>query len=237
MRTSGYDEIRAHDRKSPVTIGAASFLGRTNRFLPEELTSCNDVLSVHAYPIFVDWAEDMDPGFAPFLTLFMKRLTGGERPVLLQEFGLPTAGEGKPGERRRDRNPGVDRELYHAGEEEAARYYQEVLEKCYEVGASGAYCWCYSDYSDKVSSTRPFDELEFERYFGVLRADGSPKPQAKAIKAFKEKVERGEITRRYDHLPDWDMSEFTGGDYTIDDVIALYGRYKEEIEPLLGYPA
>ena len=44
--------------------------------------------------------------------------------------------------------------------------------------------WCYADYIPKLWGLPPCDEAQHERFFGLVRPDGSLKPHARVIKDF-----------------------------------------------------
>jgi endo-1,4-beta-mannosidase len=48
----------------------------------------------------------------------------------------------------------------------------------------GAMLWCYGDYSSSLWSRAPLDRAPHERYFGLWREDGAPKPAAKVVSEF-----------------------------------------------------
>jgi hypothetical protein len=44
--------------------------------------------------------------------------------------------------------------------------------------------WCYADYVPELWDLPPCNNSRHERFFGLVRADGSLKPHAKVIKEF-----------------------------------------------------
>ena len=71
-----------------------------------------------------------------------------------------------------------------ASEEQLAAYMAAVLPKLVEVGATGAMPWCFADYTPDLYNKPPCVESRHERFFGLVRADGSLKPHAQVIKDF-----------------------------------------------------
>jgi endo-1,4-beta-mannosidase len=59
-----------------------------------------------------------------------------------------------------------------------------VLPTLVDVGATGAMLWCWADYSSHLWTQPPCDEARHERFFGMVRPDGTLKPHAHVIKAF-----------------------------------------------------
>jgi hypothetical protein len=74
--------------------------------------------------------------------------------------------------------------LFMASEEDLAAYYAAVLPKLVEVGATGAMLWCFADYSSDLWNEPPCDEARHERFFGMVRPDGTLKPHAEVIRQF-----------------------------------------------------
>ena len=71
-----------------------------------------------------------------------------------------------------------------ASEEDLAFYLEQVLPNLVEVGALGALLWCYADYVPDLYDRPPCDQSWHERFFGIVRPDGSLKPHAEVIKRF-----------------------------------------------------
>ena len=129
---------------------------------PAEAARWCDVVSMHGYPIYADWADGpTDDQLAPFLAEVTRWLASGA-PVLFEEFGLPT----------------TPPELVHEGlfdEGAVAVYTGRVLDGLRDVGCVGAFLWCFSDYVSDLSSAPPFDAAPHELSFGLWRADGTAK--------------------------------------------------------------
>ena len=57
---------------------------------PREASDTCDVLTMHGYPIYADWADGAtDEQLLPFLAR-LTRWLGAGRDVIFSEFGLPT---------------------------------------------------------------------------------------------------------------------------------------------------
>jgi endo-1,4-beta-mannosidase len=59
-----------------------------------------------------------------------------------------------------------------------------VLPKLVEVGSTGAFLWCYADYIEALWDKPPCKDSKHERFFGLVRPDGSLKPHAQVLKDF-----------------------------------------------------
>ena len=130
---------------------------------PAEAARWCDVVSMHGYPIYADWAAGpTDSELVPFLAEVTRWLASGA-PVLFEEFGAPTTPADAPVEGLLD-------------EAAAAAYTGRVLDGLRAVGCRGAFLWCFSDYASDLASVAPFDAAPHELGFGLWRADGTAKP-------------------------------------------------------------
>src|SRR5688500_19682385 len=143
---------------------------------------------MHAYPLYYAGARSfLDPELVPFSCVLTTELSGRGRRPLMQEFGLCTAPPGAPGQTISDVFLGRPLEQYLASEQEAATYYEEVLQRLVNIGAAGAYAWCYADYDPRLFTRPPLSTAIRERSFGLVRADGSEKPIAEVFRNFRKK--------------------------------------------------
>ncbi len=143
---------------------------------------------MHAYPLYYPGARSfLDPELVPFSCALTAGLSGRGRAPLMQEFGLCTAPQGSPGLTITDDFLGHPLQQYLASEEEAAEYYDSVLGRLVEIGASGAYAWCYGDYDSRLFDRPPISTAIRERTFGLVRADRSEKPAAAVFRNFRKR--------------------------------------------------
>jgi endo-1,4-beta-mannosidase len=173
-------EIRLVDTKPQITIGLhAEDLEQDRIIGPREAGVVCDFLSMHGYPVYCGWAWGPTDAMAlPYLGL-LTRWMGG-RDVLFEEFGAPTL------------PPASDLAIGAAeqssvrllNEYEAAAFIRRSLEHLHRFGFPGGMLWCYGDYSETLWTEPPFDEAVHERFFGLWRADGSPKPAVAEIGMF-----------------------------------------------------
>ena len=156
--------LRRGDPGRPITIGLHMEDLENDRVIgPAEAARWCDVVSMHGYPIYADWAEgSTDSELVPFLAEITRWLAGGA-PVLFEEFGAPTTHADAPREGLLD-------------EAAAAEYTGRVLDGLRAVGCRGAFLWCFSDYDSDLASVAPFDAAPHELSFGLWRADGTAKP-------------------------------------------------------------
>jgi endo-1,4-beta-mannosidase len=179
----------------PIQVGAhLPSLRATTHLRIDDLASLVDEDCMHAYPLYCDVARGfLDPELVPFACALTSELAGAGRPTLMHEFGICTAPPGCPGSSIMDDFLGRPLPQYLASEEEGELYYSQVLERLAATGAAGAYAWCYADYDPQLFSRAPFDRAIRERSFGLIRADGSEKPAARAIRSFANRLARGQV--------------------------------------------
>jgi hypothetical protein len=161
----------------------------------DDLGAVVDEDVMHAYPLYSDAARSfLDPELVPFSCALTAALAGRGRSPIIQEFGLCTAPSGVAGHTILDDFLGQPRCQYLASEEEAATYYEAVLDRLAGTGAGGAYAWCYGDYDPQLFDRPPFTHAVRERSFGLVRSDGTEKPAASVFRSFRKKRDAGDLT-------------------------------------------
>src|SRR5262249_30813442 len=106
------------------------------------------------------------------------------KPTLMEEFGGCTVGQGEPSQIWEWTGYGRKIKQFMASEDDLAAYLKEVLPKLVAVGATGAFMWCYADYIEELWDRPPCSESKHERFFGLVRPNGTLKPHAQVIKDF-----------------------------------------------------
>lgn len=102
--------------------------------------------------------------YATLIELFSN---GSIHPVILEEFGFST---------------------HQFSEDTHAKFIYEILYTVLAHGASGAFVWCFSDFTHEVDP--PYEWRLLELGFGLLKSDGSEKRAAKMFRKFREEVEK-----------------------------------------------
>ena len=102
--------------------------------------------------------------YPAFIELFSN---DGDVPVILEEFGFST---------------------YQFSEEQHAGFVNDVLWSALAHGAIGAFIWCFSDFSQEGDP--PYEWRLLELGFGLVRADGTPKPAAAVVRKFSQDLKR-----------------------------------------------
>ncbi|MCB9450609.1 MAG: cellulase family glycosylhydrolase [Anaerolineaceae bacterium] len=176
--------IKTLDDKHPVTCGLhVASLHEDNGLRVDQVFAETDVAVMHGYPMYLPWAQhSLDPDLVPYTCALVSALCG--KPTLMEEWGGCTNTPGKPSETWEWTAYGQPRTQFMASEEDLAAYVAAVLPRLVEVGATGAMLWCFADYSEDLWEKPPCKESKHERFFGLVRPDGSLKPHAEAIRAF-----------------------------------------------------
>ncbi|OGO50301.1 MAG: hypothetical protein A2W37_09865 [Chloroflexi bacterium RBG_16_63_12] len=176
--------IRTLDAQRPITCGLhAASLSEHNNLRIDQVYSETDVAVMHSYPMYTPLARHpLDPDFVPFTCALTAALCG--KPVLMEEFGGCTAPPGEPSQTWKWRAYGRPRAQFMASEEDLAEFLRQSLPRLVEVGAQGALVWCFADYAPELWDRPPCDQSRHERFFGLVRPDGSLKPHAQVLKQF-----------------------------------------------------
>ncbi|HEV7839541.1 MAG TPA: hypothetical protein VGO75_15840 [Gemmatimonadaceae bacterium] len=191
------DTVRRVAPGAPIQIGAhLPSLTHEKYMRVDDVGEVADEDLMHAYPLYCDMARSfLDPELVPFSCALTAGLSGRGRAPLMQEFGLCTAPPGSPGITITDDFLGAPLQQYLASEEEGAEYYEAVLQRLVDIGATGAYAWCYGDYDPSIFDREPIAKAIRERTFGLVRADGSEKPAARVFQNFRKRRDAGEFAK------------------------------------------
>jgi endo-1,4-beta-mannosidase len=190
--------IRGIDRQHPVTCGLhIDSLHRDNGLRVDYVFAETDLAVMHAYPMYLNWSRSpLDPDLVPFSCALTTALSG--KPTLMEEFGGCTVGPGERSQVWEWEARGQKRVQFMASEEDLATYLEAVLPRLVNVGATGALVWCFADYAPELWDRPPCDHQRHERFFGLVRPDGSLKPHAEVLRAFaarKPQVQREPIRK------------------------------------------
>jgi endo-1,4-beta-mannosidase len=220
--------IKSIDPKHPVTIGLhGDGLHRDNGLRIDKVYAHTDVAVMHSYPMYTPWArKPLDPDFVPFTCALTAALAG--KPVLMEEFGGCTA---LPGQATYNmtwtETNGREREQFMASEEDFAEFLSLTIPKLQDSGATGAMLWCYADYIPELWDVPPCQNAQHERFFGLVRPDGSLKPHAKVIQEFAKTKPQVQPIPAYAKLtvnPDDFYAD------TLTHLIELYEQYLKDVE-------
>lgn len=223
------DLIKNIDPDHPVTIGLhGDSLHRDNGLRIDKAYQHTDVAVMHSYPMYTPWArQPLDPDFVPFTCAVTAALAG--KPVLMEEFGGPTA---QPGEASYTmkwvESNGREREQFMASEEDFAEFIRLTISKLHDSGATGAMVWCFADYVPELWDLPPCNNSQHERFFGLVRGDGSLKPHARVIQEFAA------TNPQVKPVPDYAKFELNPDEFYQDPVsflLDLYTRYLRGADP------
>ncbi len=176
--------IKSIDPVHPVTCGLhVASLGNQDALRIDQCFAETDVAVMHSYPMYNPWARSpLDPDFVPYTCALTTALCG--KPTLMEEFGGCTAQPGEESYVWSWTAYGEPRDQFMASEDDFAAYIAAVLPRLVEVGATGAMLWCYADYIEELWDKPPCSESKHERFFGLVRPNGTLKPHAQVIKDF-----------------------------------------------------
>lgn len=164
------DAIRAGGSDKPASIGDGAWgielSGTNNGFRTRDIAKLVDFLGPHVYRMETDQVrQHLGAAFVCELLDF------NGLPVIMEEFGLTSD---------------------YTSEANAAHYYRQLLHNTLLAGATGWLCWNNTDY-DSIRAQAPYVHHPFELHFGVTTNDGTPKAQAREMKAFAELLERLDV--------------------------------------------
>jgi len=213
--------IRTADSKVAITMGLhMEDLIEDRRLGPQEAGRFCDFLCMHGYPIYADFVDSpTDERLLPFLGLITGWLSG--REVLFAEFGAPALRAGTALNQARAATP----QKPLLDEESAASFTREALNALRQFGSLGAMLWCYQDYAEVLWNDPPLDEATWERWFGVWRTDGSPKPAVTAVSSC-ENLRRTSPRESFPWI-DIDKEDYYTRPY--EHLCRLYRRFCEHI--------
>jgi endo-1,4-beta-mannosidase len=146
----------------------------------------------------------------------------------MEEWGGCTNTPGAPSEEWAWTAYGKPRTQFMASEEELAAYIEAVLPKLVEVGATGSMFWCFADYIEALWDKPPCSESKHERFFGLVRPDGSLKPHAEVIKRFA--ATKPLVNPEPKHRVTLDITPEAFYEMPAAHTIRLYQKYLEDYQ-------
>ncbi|HIQ04836.1 MAG TPA: beta-mannosidase [Anaerolineae bacterium] len=170
--------VREVDPNHPVSPGDGAWqaMGRENGLRLDDLAEVVDFYGPHTYQYF-----ELDALRHSHIPAALTRLIAAYgKPVLLEEFGCSTG---------------------QVSYEHQADYFRTTYHSVFVNGGCGTLGWCFSDFDGASEDDpgliyqRPYSHHPFELYFGVTRADGTPKPAGLEIKRFAELLSRLDLTQ------------------------------------------
>lgn len=177
--------IKSIDPTTPVTCGLhADSLFRDNGLRVHDVFGETDVAVMHSYPMYAEGLAQhpLDEDYVAFTCALTSALSG--KPVLMEEFGGCTVPPGQPSQTWSWTGYGAPIRQFMASEHDFAAYIERALPALQDAGVTGALLWCFADYAPELWSKPPCSESHHERFFGLVRPDGSLKPHAEVIRRF-----------------------------------------------------
>ena len=213
------NELKRWDAHLPVTVGIrpGDLEDPSALFLKEAAPFC-DLLSLQALPPFPQGADSSsDPGFPVFLCLLTNWLSGKE--TILGSYGLPIQpppGTLNESDRARIRN------IRLSTEGEAEDFHRRALRLLGKCGIAAAFVSSFADIDSTLWEKPPYKERVSERFYGLFRWNGEPKPAAKLFSESSRRRTPGE--------PDWTWIDMDPKDYAENpprNLKHLYGKFRD----------
>ncbi|MFE9675354.1 beta-galactosidase [Streptomyces sp. NPDC006259] len=156
------DAVReAHPGALVLQANEVSAVTGEHAFRPEHAEPL-DLVGLHGFPVWTPFhMESVASPKAGALVPYLVRRGRPFRPVLVDELGS-----------------------YGCDEETARDYLRVAAHGAFAAGACGVVVWCWQDFT---TERKPYRLRPNERFVGLLRADGTPKP---AMEAFQEFARR-----------------------------------------------
>ena len=167
--------VRKADPGRPVSLGDGAWdvlYGQHNGLPALALRDVVDFFGPHFYPKETDALRHSLTG--AFAVAMLEPLG---KPILVEEFGCSSD---------------------QADDEYAADYYRTTLWTSFASGDCGALAWNSHDFT--LAHRRPYSHHPFELHFGLIRTDGTVKPQAHELARFAR------VTRTFD-LTEWEPAD------------------------------
>ncbi|MBV8263346.1 MAG: cellulase family glycosylhydrolase [Candidatus Eremiobacteraeota bacterium] len=162
--------LREVDPGAAISLGDGAWdvIGGERSGLPtRELASVVDFYGPHFYPKETDALRH-----SVFASFAMRMLQMFGKPVLLEEFGCSSD---------------------QADDQFAADYYRTTLWSAFGAGNCGTLAWNSHDFT--IADRPPYAHHPYELHFGLLRTDGSSKPQATEFSRFAAFVRDHDLQR------------------------------------------
>ncbi|GAA3757959.1 cellulase family glycosylhydrolase [Microbacterium kribbense] len=160
------DAIRAAGATQPVSVGDGAWgvetTGHDSGYRIRDLAPLVQFIGPHVYRM------ETDPIRQHLKAAFIAELCHvGQRPVVLEEFGVTDA---------------------YVSAEGAATYYRQQLYNTLLAGVTGWIAWNNTDFDD-LAHQRPYSHHPFEMHFGITDSTGAPKPALRELARFAADLE------------------------------------------------
>jgi endo-1,4-beta-mannosidase len=163
--------FKAADPYHPVTLGAP--FAEEGGWPFESLTEL-DTLAIHKSYDFKDDGTVSETN--TWMEVYMCR--SANKPFLIEEWGMAARGRRTRKIRTKVGN------FWVASEGLQAQLLRDVLYKAEKKGALALLIWDCFDFDPTLTPNLTFDRAPHEAWFGIFRADGSPKPSAAVMQEY-----------------------------------------------------
>lgn len=186
-------------KQRPINFGLHILsLVENNGFRADKIATEINFASMHAYPMYTSWAKSpLDPNLVPYTCALSSALAG--KATLMEEWGgctlstdsIPEGVVQEPSPKHPELGViwkwqcyGEPRTQFMAFENSFRDYVENAVKNLIEIGALGAMMWCFADYHPSLWNLPPCQQSIHERFFGLVRSDGSLKPHAEWLRDF-----------------------------------------------------
>jgi endo-1,4-beta-mannosidase len=213
------ETLKERDDAIPITLGLNGLdlenrAGLTAKLAGEHL----DYLSIQVWTQNVAWSTGpLDLAVVPFFGVVAEWL--GSKPVMVQEFGVPTIPILSDSASRQFR---AAKESFLVSEDDLAAQVAEAIANIGRFNIGGVFWKSYGDYHPTIWKWPPLAKNVGERFCGLLRHDGSPKPVAAAFVAANTGPSKEELTRDWLDMPEEDFYKDPRS-----SLARLYHRFRE----------
>lgn len=160
--------VREGGSDLPVSLGDGAWTpeitGAPGGFLLRDQLDLVDFVGPHSYPM------DDDQVRVHLAAAFVCEMAHFGKPVVLEEFGVPDA---------------------LSSDEAACALYRQAFHLSLLAGATGWIPWNNTDFEQWDQD--PYRHHPFELGFGLVRADGTPKPQLGELTRFRRLLDRIDV--------------------------------------------
>lgn len=202
-----------------VTLGlSVEDLSENRELTTSQVAEHLDYLGIRVNLQRIAWSESpLDAAVLPFAARISEWLA--RIPVMVNDLGLPTIPTVQDSSSRIIRS---EAGLPLLSEDDVAEFADEALRHLRRFRMLGGFWKSYGDYHPSIWNWPPLDKNIPERFFGLLRHDGTPKPAINAFKSDYNDLAEAEFSSDWLDMPVEDFHKNPES-----SLPRLYGRFRE----------
>ncbi len=213
------ETLKEKDDEIQVALGlSVEDLTKNRELTTDQVAEHLDYLGIRVNPQRISWSEGpLDAAVLPFAARITEWLA--KRPVMVHDVGLPTIPTVQDSSSRIIRS---EAGLTLLSEDDVAEFAHDALFHMRGFRMLGGFWKSYGDYHPSIWDWPPLDKNIPERFSGLLRHDGAPKPATTAFNSDDNELAEAELSS------DWlDMSEEDFYKNPESSLVRLYRRFRE----------